>query len=120
MADAPLTRVKTLKYLGVVFSEDMGIRDDVDRVLASFLKQFNGAYHKFNFLYRECMAYIFRTYTSSFYGIESWYGRNITTRSFSKLEVAWYRGVPGGGFGGQVPPTFQSGGDIISNVPPTF
>ena len=43
MADVPLTRVKTLKYLGVVFCEAMGIKDDVDRVLASFLKQFNGA-----------------------------------------------------------------------------
>ena len=39
-------------------------------------------------------------------------------RSLVYIEVGM--GVAGGGRGGEIPPTFESGGHIVSFVPPTF
>ena len=45
-----LKRVNNFKYLGVVLSDVLSIHDDSERVLNSFLKQFNGLFYKFNFV----------------------------------------------------------------------
>ena len=63
----------------------------VDRVLNSFLKQFNSMYYKFNFLDRSLLFYLFKTYTSSFYGAETWY--KPCRKSIHKISVSYHKAV---------------------------
>ena len=64
--------MRQCKYLGVILSDDGGIGHDIDRAMNAFLKQFYATYGKFKFCDRNVLCYLFRTYTSSFYGIELW------------------------------------------------
>jgi len=74
----PLKRVFELKYLGIILTDDMSIGKDIDRVINSFLRQYNSMFYKFNFIDRNILFFLFKTYTSSFYGIELWY--NVLSR----------------------------------------
>ena len=87
-----LERVQKFKYLGVFFHEDLSITGDVDRATNAFLAQFHSLYSKFSFVDRELMFYLFRTYTSSFYGIESWWYK-MTAASINKIAVAYHKAV---------------------------
>ena len=68
-----IDRVSEFKYLGVIISEDLNINSDINRVSTAFLKQFYSMYSKFYNLNNNVLHHLFRTYTSSFYGIEKWY-----------------------------------------------
>ena len=68
-----IKRVKCFKYLGIMLSEDMNVKHDIDRSSAAFLKQFNGMYYKFHDMSSDVMNFLFKTFTNSFYGIETWY-----------------------------------------------
>ena len=54
------------------------------------------------------------------FSVATKYIREFCTRRMPVLIQGSPRASTGGGQGGQVPPTFKSGGDIISFVPPTF
>ena len=89
-----LKRVSECKYLGVVFSENLSCIDkDMDRVLNSFLAQFNSMYQKFSFLDRHIVYFLFKTYTSSFYGVEMWYNGLKNDRTLHKLSVGYHKAV---------------------------
>ena len=62
------------------------------RAATAFLAQFNSLYIKFSFVDRELMFFLFRTYTSSFYGIESWWYK-LTAASTNKIAVAYHNAV---------------------------
>ena len=68
-----LNRVASCKYLGVIFSDVLTYDLDIYRATNAFTKQFTGLCCKFNYLDGETLSYLFRTYTSSFNGIESWF-----------------------------------------------
>ena len=87
-----LERVKSCKYLGVNFNENLSCEEDVDRVINSFLRQFNSLYSKFYFLDLNTLSYLFKSYTSSFYGIESWYLK-LKAKSLNKISVAYHKAV---------------------------
>ena len=80
------------KYLGVELSEDLAINMDVGRVTNSFLKQFNGIFSKFYYVDRNVLLYLVKSYTMSFYGIETWYDFR-STNVFHKASVAYHKGI---------------------------
>ena len=47
--EVPLERVYEYKYLGIMLNDCLNNVNDVDRVIDSFLKQFNALYYKLNF-----------------------------------------------------------------------
>ena len=61
-----LKRVSNFKYLGVVLSDVLSIHDDSERVLNSFLRQFNGLFYKFNFIQSDILKFLFKTYSYVF------------------------------------------------------
>ena len=68
------------------------IVNDVDRVINSFLRQFNSLYYKFNYLNLETLSFLFRSYSSSFYGAESWY-YNLQIKTFRKISACYHAAV---------------------------
>ena len=56
------------------------------------MEQFNSLYYKFSYADRDVLAFLFRTYTSSFYAIENW---NFGTSSYPirKISVAYHKAV---------------------------
>ena len=50
----------------------MSIKRDIDRAVNSFLGQFNMMCSKFYFVDRNMIYYLFKSFTSSFYGAELW------------------------------------------------
>ena len=87
-----IPRVAEFKYLGVILSEDLSISADINRVLMSFLKQFNSMYHKFHYMDDPILQHLFRTYTSSFYGVDIWFDR-YSHREVNRLEVTYHKAV---------------------------
>ena len=87
-----LNRVDSCKYLGVIFSDVLTCDLHIDSATNAFIKQFNGLYCIFNYLERETLAYLFRTYTSSFYGNESWF-YNIIKKNIYRIGVAYHKAV---------------------------
>lgn len=88
-----LRRVKNHKYLGVVFCDDLSIKNDIDRGYKSFLAQFNSMYYKFSFLDRDQRLFLFNSFCKSFYGCELWYSSLERTRLFDGLSTAYHSGV---------------------------
>ena len=58
----------------------------------AFLKQFYATYGKFKFCDQNVLCYLFRTYTSSFYGIELWVEK-IKRFQMEKISVAYHKAV---------------------------
>ena len=54
------------------FSDNLTCDLYTDGAANAFIKHFNDLYNTFNYLERETPAQLFRTYTSSFYGIGTW------------------------------------------------
>ena len=90
--DVQLVQVDKCKYLGVMLSENGDLGHDIDRVINDFLKQFYAMYGKFNFCDRNVLCYLFRSYTSSFYGIELWVER-MKVFQLDKISVAYHKAV---------------------------
>ena len=88
----PLERVPKFKYLGVFLSEDMRISYDVERAMRAFLVQYNSMFSRFHSMDDEVLRFLFRTYTSSFYGVELWYGSSCY-RHVSNLAVSYHKAV---------------------------
>ena len=87
-----LKRTDKCKYLGVFLPCSGNIHYDIDRVLNNFFKQFNGMYSKFFFVDKQVLFHLFKTFTSSFYGIDVWFEK-ITVTQLSKISVAYHKAV---------------------------
>ena len=87
-----LSRTIECKYLGVFLPHNGNIYFDIDRVINSFLKQFNGMYSKFSFADKQVLYHLFKTFTSSFYGIDVWFEK-LTLTQLSKISVAYHKAV---------------------------
>ena len=88
-----LNRVQNCKYLGVFLSEVLSIYEDTERVLHSFLKQFNGLYYRFNFIPNEILKFLFKTYAFSFYGSELWFETILQNKCFNNLAIGYHKAV---------------------------
>ena len=88
-----LAKVEKVKYLGVILNENgLDVHDDIDRISTSFLKQFNAMYSKFNFVSNDIMYFLFKSYTSSFYGIDVWFDR-IPYSRLRRVSVPYHKAV---------------------------
>ena len=87
-----LKKVNSIKYLGVYLSGNGDMGMDIDRVITCFLKQFNSLYSKFHCIDRRVLAYLFKSYTSSFYGIDLWFDK-IYDYQLNKISVAYHKAI---------------------------
>ena len=88
-----LIKVEKCKYLGVILNENVSdIHGDIERISTSFLKQFNGMYSKFNFVSSNMMYFLFKSYTSSFYGIDVWFDK-IPDSRLRQISVPYHKAV---------------------------
>ena len=88
-----LERVYVYKYLGIMLKDDLSNGSDVERVMSNFLTQFNALYHKFNFASQNVLNFLFKTYSSSFYGIELWYNDRNRLKNMHKISVAYHKAI---------------------------
>ena len=89
-----LTRSKTVKYLGVVIDEGPISSSDIDRCVNSFLSQFNFMYYNFFRISDEKLkAYLFNSYCTSFFGIETWYDILFKPTLLRKISVAYHKAI---------------------------
>ena len=88
-----LNRVQNCKYLGVILSDVLSIHEDTERVLNSFLKQFNALYYRFNFIQSDILKFLFKTYAFSFYGSELWFETISQNKCFNNLAIAYHKAV---------------------------
>ena len=87
-----LEQSRSIKYLGVILSDNNDLGLDVDRVLNSFLKQFNSLYAKFSFVHRDILFFLFKSFATSFYGIETWFGKPKIF-DLNRISVAYHKAV---------------------------
>ena len=93
MSGEKLTQVEQCKYLGVLLNENISdIKNDIERISTSFLKQFNAMYSKFNFISNDIMFFLFKSYTSSFYGIDTWFDK-VSFTNMRKISVPYHKAV---------------------------
>ena len=89
----PLEKVPIIKYLGIFITENLDLSADCDRILSKFLRQFNSMYQKFNFLPENILSFLFKTYCSSFYGLNLWFEELAKVGCVKKLEIAYHKAV---------------------------
>ena len=89
---AVLYDVNECIYLGVILNGSHDVGSDIDRRLSSFLKQFNGMYSKFNFAHNNVLFFLFKAYTSSFYGLEVIHDR-IPKFLLNRISVAYHKAI---------------------------
>ena len=87
-----LKSVKNCKYLGVELTSNGDMGKEVNRVTNSFLKQFNGFFSKFYFAEKRVLFFLFKSYTTSFYGIDLW-PSSIRGYDLNKISVAYHKAV---------------------------
>ena len=87
-----MKRVSEFKYLEISLSEDLKNSKDVDRVMGAFLKPFLCIYSKFSYTNIEVLTFLFKTYASSFYGIETWFN-SFRNREIRSISVSYQKAV---------------------------
>ena len=93
IGESILEEVNSIKYLGCMLDNRLNDAMDCDRALDSFLKQFNGMFHKFYYMNREVLTYLFKAYTSSFYACELCSGKYNRERVFKKISVGYHKAI---------------------------
>ena len=90
--DVCIEQVVSVKYLGVVLTNNNDLGPDIDRALSSFLKQFNSLYSKFSFVDRNVLYFLFKSFATSFYGMETWFEK-IKQCDLNRISVAYHKAV---------------------------
>jgi hypothetical protein len=88
-----IRQVQFFKYLGVIFNENLTLDNDVEKCYKSFLCQFNSIYHKFNFVDKEHLIFLFNSCCTSFYGCETWYDGLAKPKVLYGISVAYHAAV---------------------------
>ena len=88
-----LCRVTQIKYLGVIITDNLHLDAEIGRASGDFLKQFNSFYYKFNFLPDNILSYLFKTYTSGFYGCNVWFEQCLSDNKLRKISVIYHKAV---------------------------
>lgn len=87
-----IDEVSECRYLGVMLRSDGQISSDIDRVLNSFMRQFNSMYGKFYYMDINVLSYLFKSFTSSFYGIELWF-QKIPISQLNLMSIAYHKAI---------------------------
>ena len=88
-----LKRVYECKYLGIILDENKMNKKDSDRLMSDFLIQFNSLYQKFSFTSSNVLHFLFKTYASSFYGVELWYNDKNRKKLLHNISVSYHKAV---------------------------
>ena len=92
MFGSPIRRVNEWEYLGVILSENFTLDADTARLSRALIKQSHSLYSNFFYHSGHMLSYLFRTYTSSFYGAETWYSFKKAS-VFNVLAVVYHKCV---------------------------
>ena len=87
-----LKTVTECKYLGVVLSDDLTSTKDVERVKASFFKQFFSHYNKFCCMDQKVLIQLLELHALSFYGVETWFMKLHTT-DLNNILIAYHKAI---------------------------
>ena len=79
--------------LGDILTEDLTLKDDIQRATNAFLRQFNGFYSKFSFLNGSELYYLFKTFSTSFYGANLWFEAKFSTNLIRNISVSYHKAV---------------------------
>ena len=71
----------------------MSIKRDIDRSVNSFPSQFNMMYSESYFINRNMICYLYKSFTSSFYGVELWTNRLEKLNAVQGVSVAYHKAV---------------------------
>ncbi len=85
--------VKSIKYLGVVLTNDLSNKEDIRRCELSFLKQFYCIFRKFHFVDRNVFSFLFRSYCMSFYGCELWDNTLHAACDYNSFAVNYHKSI---------------------------
>ena len=88
-----MKKTSDCKYLGTILNERMRIESDCERVTKTFFGQFYSFYSKFYYANNEILYFLFRSYTTSFYGIELWYNFLENKNVFKKCSIAYHGAI---------------------------
>ena len=88
-----LNKVSEIKYLGIIISDNLSLKSEIERCTNAFLMQFNGFYQKFKFIRTDINSFLFKTYTSSFYGCNLWFEEKYRDALYRKISVAYHKAV---------------------------
>ena len=88
-----LKKVNSLRYLGVVLTDDLSLDLDIERAMNSFLTQFYSMYNRFYFVDKNTLYFLFKNFTTSFYGVNLWFDYKLSEKSLSKISVSFHRAV---------------------------
>ena len=80
-------------YLGTTLNEFLNIFSDTERVTKSFLAQFHSFYSKFYFIDTKILHFLFKSYATSFYGVELWYSFLGNKNIFRKPSIAYHGAI---------------------------
>ena len=93
LGDYVLNNVLNIKYLGIILSNDLTNKFDIERCERSFLKQFNCIYRKFSFADVGMISYLFQAHCMSFYGSELWYDNDKSLGAFRTVEINYHKAI---------------------------
>ena len=80
-------------YLGINFSSDLKIVNDVSRCMLSFLRQFNSMFRKFYYMSQNIIIFLFTAYCSSFYASELWLYDSFYLRRLKPISIAYHKAI---------------------------
>ena len=82
-----------MRYLGIILSNDMGLKLDIERALNAFLSQFHSMHNKFKFLDRKEIFFLFKNFSTSFCGVNLLYHHCVKETHLRKISVAFHKAV---------------------------
>ena len=85
--------VKNIKYLGVIISDDMSNKLDIERQSKAFLKQSFGFLKKFGSYPIDLKTFLFKAYCLSMFGSELWYELKGCSQTFNALKITFHKGI---------------------------
>ena len=89
-----ISNVSEIKYLGFLIGFNLCNGLDIDRCCRSFLGQFNSLIRKFNKTDSTVFLHLFKSYCSSFYGIDQWHNYfKGCKKQFKHLKVAYHKSL---------------------------
>ena len=89
MMGRDLQRVKNIKYLGIILSEDISLCNDINHFLYSQIRFFLN----FNFVSDNILYFLFKSYSMSFYGMGLWIDHDIKEANIRKIAVGYHKAV---------------------------
>lgn len=83
--------VNSFKYLGIIISNDLKIKEDIKRCECAFLRQFYSIFRRFHFAEKNIMLFLFRSHCLSMYGTDLWYNSRGSTAALDHFAINYHK-----------------------------